>query len=340
MKGKTAILLINLGTPNSPSISDVRKYLTEFLNDPRVIDIPWLSRKLLVNGIIVPFRSPKSAKIYKQLWTDNGSPLLYYSTQVKELLQQRYNNENVKVELAMRYQNPSIPSVLKKIKKEGYAKIIVFPLFPQYASSTTGTAFEKIMKEIQKWWVIPSLHFIAQYQNDEAFINAFAENGKKYNTEKFDHILFSFHGLPIRHLDKNYEDGKPCSDHHCELEVNENNILCYKAGCYETAKLIAKKLNIPKEKYSVAFQSRLGKDPWIEPYADQLIIEKAKQGVKKMLVFSPAFTADCLETTVEIGIEYKELFQHNGGDEFQLVESLNNSPLWIDAIENITRKYI
>jgi ferrochelatase len=214
------------------------------------------------------------------------------------------------------------------MKKEGYANIIVFPLFPQYASSTTGTAFEKIMKEVQTWWVIPSLHFISQYYNNEAFINAFVENGKKYHSENFDYILFSFHGLPIRHLDKNYEDGKPCSDHHCEIEVNENNILCYKAACFETAKQIAQKLNIPKEKYAVAFQSRLGKEPWIEPYADQLIL------------FSPAFTADCLETTVEIGIEYKELFLHNGGNVFQLVESLNNSQFWIDAIEKITRKFI
>ncbi|CAG0965554.1 protoporphyrin/coproporphyrin ferrochelatase [Flavobacteriales bacterium] len=340
MNEKTAILLVNLGTPDSPSVSDVRKYLSEFLNDPRVIDIAWLPRKLLVNGIIVPFRSPKSARIYKQLWTSNGSPLLYYSLRVKELLQQRFLNQNVVVELAMRYQHPSISSVLQKMKKEGYAKIIVFPMFPQYASSTTGTAFQKIMEEIGKWWVIPSLHFVAQYYHNETFIKAFAEQGKKYLLEEFEHILFSFHGLPLRHLNKNYEDGKPCSEHNCDIEVNENNAFCYKATCYETARLIAFYLNIPKEKYSVAFQSRLGKDPWIEPYADQLIAEKAKQGIKKMLVFSPAFTADCLETNIEIGVEYKEIFIQHGGTSFQLVESLNDSPLWIDAIEKMVRKFL
>lgn len=235
----------------------------------------------------------------------------------------------------MRYQSPSISSVLEKIKKEQYDKIIVLPLFPHYASSSGGSAIEEFMRIIKKWWVIPELKIISQFYNHSGYIQSFVNNGKKHQPENFDHVLFSFHGLPERQVDKTYTDGKLCSDHNCEHEINETNHYCYKAVCFETARLIAQGLNVPKEKFSVAFQSRLGRAEWIKPYSDKRIVELAQQGVKKLLVYSPAFVADCLETTIEIGSEYKELFLHAGGTELQLVESLNSNEEWVEAVKDI-----
>jgi protoporphyrin/coproporphyrin ferrochelatase len=329
----TGVLLIQLGTPDSPSVSDVRKYLSEFLNDPRVIDIPYLLRKFLVNIIIVPFRAPKSAKLYKQLWTDKGSPLLFYTESLKEKVQLALGS-NFEVELAMRYQSPSMDSVLEKMKKKGYARIVILPLFPQYASASSGSAIEKALKIIKQWWTIPELKIISQFYNNEDYINSVVEQGRKYNHADYDHVLFSYHGLPVRQVDKVYDDGKPCSDHNCENEISESNKYCYKAACYATTRLLVEKLNIPKEKYTVCFQSRLDKK-WLEPFSDKVIIEHAKKGTKKLLVFSPAFVADCLETIVEIGHDYSLLFKENGGTHLQLVESLNDSPLWVHAVKNI-----
>jgi protoporphyrin/coproporphyrin ferrochelatase len=336
MSVKTAVLLVNLGTPDSPTVSDVRKYLFEFLNDPRVIDIPWLLRKILVNLIIVPFRAPKSTKIYKQLWTDKGSPLLIYGISVKEKLQNALGEE-YDVELAMRYQNPSMDDVLEKLRKKQHQKIIIIPLFPQYASATTGSVIEKAMKIISKWWVIPEVKFVGQFYDDEGFINSFVERAIQYKIEDYDHVLFSYHGLPVRQVDKVYVDGKKCEDHNCENEINEDNKFCYKAACYATSRLLSTKLKIPKEKYTVCFQSRLDKN-WLEPFSDKIIIEKAKEGAKKLLVFSPAFVADCLETTVEIGIEYQNLFKEHGGEKVQLVESLNDHPVWIETLKKLILK--
>lgn len=325
---------MNLGTPDSPSVGDVRTYLSEFLNDPRVIDIPWLLRKILVNLIIVPFRAPKSAKIYQELWTPEGSPLKIYGEKVKDLLQEKLDDK-YHVELAMRYQNPSTKSVLDRMRKMNLDRIIVLPLFPHYASSSTGSAIEEAMRIISKWWVIPELQVISQYHDHPGYLDAFAERGRQYDIESYEHVLFSFHGLPERQVDKVYEDGKPCADHKCEDEVNDDNYYCYKASCYATARALASRLNIPKEKYTVAFQSRLGRDPWLEPYSDVVVEEQAKAGVKRMLAFSPAFVADCLETTVEIGSEYQEIFEEHGGETLQLVESLNDHPLWIDTLVDL-----
>ncbi len=332
---RTGVLLVNLGTRNSPSTADVRTYLSEFLNDPRVIDIPMILRKLLVNLIIVPFRSPKSAKIYQKLWTKDGSPLLIHGNAVKEKLQQSLSNE-YEVFLAMRYQNPSLDTVLAVMQKRNFDKVIVLPLFPQYASSSTGSALEKVMQIISKWYVIPELKFISQYYNAPGYIQAFAERGKQYNLAEYDHILFSYHGLPVRQVDKVYGDS-PCSEHHCEDHIDDDNKFCYKATCYETTRLIAKQLNLKPEQYSVAFQSRLDKK-WLEPFSDKVVIQKAKEGAKKMLVFSPAFVADCLETTIEIGEEYNELFKEHGGEKVQLVESLNDHPIWINTLKQLVEK--
>jgi len=332
VKKKTAVLLINLGTPDSPSVADVRKYLFQFLNDPRVIDIPWLLRAISVNLIIVPFRAPKSAKIYKELWTKDGSPLLIHGKIVTQKLQERIASK-ADVFFAMRYQNPSINSVLEEIRKKNYAKIIVIPLYPQYASSSTGSTLEKVMQVVSKWWVIPEITLVSQYYDEAGYLDAFAERGRAHINDNYEHILFSYHGLPERQVDKVYEKG-PCSDHHCEDQLDEENAFCYKATCYETTRQITSRLNIPKDKYTVAFQSRLDKN-WLEPFSDKVVEELAKKGVKKLLVFSPAFTADCLETTIEIGSEYKEIFEEHGGKHLQLVESLNDHPIWIDTLEKM-----
>lgn len=332
MKNKTGVLLINLGTPDSPSVGDVRSYLSQFLNDPRVIDIPWLLRKILVNLIIVPFRAPKSAKIYKKLWTANGSPLLYYSQRVKELLQEDLGIE-YEVFLAMRYKNPSITAVMEEMRKKNFSRIVVLPLFPQYASASTGSAHEEVMRVLSKWWVIPDVSFVSQYYDHPTFIRGIAEIGKKYTHEKFDHVLFSYHGLPERQVDKVYEEGL-CADHNCDNEITDENKFCYKATCYATTRMLATALNIPQEKYTVCFQSRLD-EKWLKPFSDKIVEECAKKGMKNILIFSPAFTADCLETIIEIGDEYQEIFKENGGEKVQLVESLNDHPLWIRCLKEI-----
>ena len=335
---KTCVLLINLGTPDSPSVKDVRKYLFEFLNDPRVIDISPIARFFLVNFIIVPFRAPKSAKIYEKLWTRQGSPILIYGKSVQEKLQDELG-VNYGVELAMRYQNPNLDDVVREMEKKNYNKIIIIPMFPQYASASTGSAIEKAMKLISKWWIIPEIKIISQFYDNEGYLNTIIEQAKKYKLNDYDHVLFSYHGLPVRQVDKVYSNGRLCEEHNCETEITTENKYCYKATCYATTRLLAAKLNIPKEKYTVCFQSRLDKD-WLEPFSDKVIIEQAKKGAKKLLVFSPAFVADCLETTVEIGMEYQDLFAQYGGEKIQLVESLNDHPAWIETLKKMILKEI
>ena len=340
MKKKVGVLLINLGTPDSPKVSDVRTYLTEFLNDPRVIDIPWLARKILVNLIIVPFRAPKSAKIYKALFEKyNGeSPLLTYGNILREKLGDRLADANVTVELAMRYQNPGLDEVCARMEKANYDEVIVFPLFPQYASSSTGSALEKALRLIRNWYVIPELKVISQYFDNEGYIDTIVDRASKYDLSAYDHILFSYHGLPVRQVDKVYEDRK-CDNHDCDKELNDENRWCYKATSYATTRMIAAKLGITEEDYTVCFQSRLDKN-WLEPFSDKVVEEWAKKGAKKLLVFSPAFVADCLETSIEIGEEYQGIFEKFGGKEIQLVESLNDHPHWIETCEKMIRERI
>lgn len=334
MKQKTAILLLNLGTPDSPLKGDVRRYLTQFLNDERVIDIPWLSRTLLVNGVIVPFRAGNSSKLYKAIWDETtGSPLLKHSTDLAKKLQLAVGSDYT-VELAMRYQNPSMETVLERMKKEGYHKIIVFPLFPQYASSSTGSALQRFMEIVSKWWVIPELKIISQYYDNADYIECIANRGKQHDVSAYDHVIFSYHGLPERQVDKVYNDGYLCKDHHCEDGLTDENYYCYKAACYQTTKDVAARLNIPEDKYTLSFQSRLD-DKWLKPFSDKVVEDLAKKGMKKLLVFSPAFTADCLETIYEIGTEYQEIFHQHGGEKIQLVESLNSGSDWVETIKKI-----
>lgn len=332
-KKTTAVLLIQLGTPDSPETKDVRPYLSQFLNDPRVIDIPWLLRKILVNLIIVPFRAPKSAKIYKELWDERGSSLLYHTQDLTNLLQKELEGK-MDVYFAMRYKNPSMDSVLEKIRLKNYDKIIAVPLFPQYSSAANGSAMERFLQIVSKWHVIPEIALVSQFYDYPKFIDAVVERGREFNIDDYDFVMFSYHGLPERQVDKVYNDDISCKDHHCELEIDDNNKFCYKATCYETTRLIAEKLNIPEDKYVVSFQSRLD-NKWLEPFSDKVIEEKAKAGAKKALVFSPAFVADCLETTIEIGEEYQEIFEEHGGEKVQLVPSLNISDAWVKALKDI-----
>ena len=333
---KTGILLVNLGTPDSPSVGDVRKYLREFLSDPRVIDTHPVMRWLLVNFIIAPIRAPRSAKLYQKIWTEFGSPLLLYSTRQEYMLAEKLGNE-YQVELAMRYQNPSIESALEKFRKPEFGKIKVVPLFPQYASASTGSVHEKVMRIVSTWAVVPEIEFVNSYCNEEKFIGAFAAVGSRHLPENYDHILFSFHGLPERQIKKADAHGY-CLKENCCASLGDKNAFCYRAQCYETARSIARRMKISERNYTVCFQSRLGKTPWIKPYSDHVIEALAKEGKKKLLVFSPAFTSDCLETLYEIAVEYDVLFKKYGGESVQLVESLNDHPLWIEALADLCRK--
>lgn len=335
MQHLKGILLVNLGTPDSPQVPDVRKYLKEFLLDERVIDIPAISRHLLVRGIIAPFRAPKSAKSYKHIWTAEGSPLMVYSVRQQEKLQAALGEEYV-VELAMRYQTPSIENGLMALKEKRVNEIIVVPLFPQYTSATNGSIIQKVMEIVAKWQAIPAIRFTGDFHEHPLFIKAFSEIGKKHNPETYDHVLFSYHGLPERQILKTVE-GNNCLTTNCCDTLHNRNCFCYRAQCFNTTRLIAEQLQLKPENYTVCFQSRLGKTPWIKPYSTVIIEELAKKGVKRILMYSPAFVADCLETVFEIGVEYHEDFQKMGGEKIQLVESLNEHPLFIECLIDLIK---
>jgi ferrochelatase len=333
---KKGVLLVNLGTPDSPSTSDVRKYLGEFLMDPRVIDVNPVLRTFLVKGIIVPFRSPKSAKLYQKIWSDKtGSPLLHYSILQLDLLRQTLG-DGYQVELAMRYQSPSIQTALDKFKAALVDDIQVIPMFPQYASASTGSVYDKVMEVISTWPTKPTISFINSFHDDDMMIATFADNAKKYQPETYDHILFSFHGLPQRQLIKSDHTHNHClKAADCCQTLTDANKTCYSAQSHHTAQLIAAQLNIPKEKYTICFQSRLGSDPWVQPYTSEIVAKLAAEGKKRLLVFCPAFVADCLETVYEVSVEYHDEFVAAGGDHMQLVESLNDAPMFIAALKRM-----
>ena len=331
---KPALLLINLGTPDSPSYFDVFKYLREFLMDGRVIDIPYIFRFLLVTLIICPIRSFSSGKIYKKLWDLSGgvSPLLKNTEELTKKLNQKQEKYNVFY--AMRYQNPSIQQALNEIKEANPSELIILPLFPHYASATSGSVFEYISKNLSREWVIPSFKFISQYYDHPSFIDAWVDAAKSYDVSDYDKVIFSYHGLPNSQVDKVYMDNQ-CDGKNCEHEINNDNYYCYKATVYETSKLIAEKLSLSRDKYEVTFQSRLTNN-WLEPFSDVVLENLPAKGIKKVLVFSPAFTSDCLETVIEIGDEYEELFIKAGGQTLDYVPSLNFSDAWVQAIIDIT----
>lgn len=329
---KTGVLIANLGTPDAPTRSAVYRYLKQFLLDPRVIDINPIARNLLVRGIIAPFRSGPSSKAYQKLWTANGSPLKHYGESLVAQLRERLGSDFV-VELAMRYQNPSIESALRRLMAEKVSRIVVFPLFPQYASATTGSVHEEVMRFFMGQQSIPDLRFVNGYCDWPDMVHLFAENAKRFNLSEYDHILFSYHGLPQRQLRKADAFQHCLQSADCCQTLTPTNQFCYSAQCYATTRAIAAELGIPKERYTVCFQSRLGRDPWTQPYTVRVLEDLAKnKGTKKVLVFCPAFTADCLETVMEIGDEYREEFIEWGGERLDLVESLNDNPRWADAV--------
>ncbi|MDX9729652.1 MAG: ferrochelatase [Bacteroidales bacterium] len=331
---RKALLLVNTGTPDTAAVKDVRRFLSRFLNDGRVIDLPWLSRKMLVNLIIVPFRAPRSAALYRKLWTDEGSPLLANLEKLVAGLQDRVG-QDCDVFGAMRYGNPSLEKIFRKVAGEGYDEIIIFPLFPHYASSTTGSVHELVMKLAAGMNVIPSLRFINQYYDNHGFIEAWAENIGRHDPENHDHVLFSYHSLPLRQVERGHPEVTVATCN-CTESMPEHGRQCYRAACYETTRLIAARLGLKEGTYSTAFQSRLtGK--WLSPFTDQALEKLAAEGKRKVLVAAPSFTADCLETVIEIGDEYRHLFRQAGGEELMMVQSLNDSSLWIDAIVEIAQ---
>jgi len=321
-QSKTAILLMNVGSPNAPTKPAVRKFLSEFLNDKRVIDLPWLWRKILVNGIIVPFRVKKSTGLYKRLWTAKGSPLIYLSEELKEKLQLKLNKGLV-VFLGMRYGNPGYKQALSEIEKAGFTRLVVVPLFPQHALSTTETSFVAVENEIHKQNISIELIKAGQFYQHTGFVKAFAHQAKKYHPENYDHILFSYHGLPNRQDEKSQPHN---------WQINES--YSYSKACNETSRLIANELDIEDKDYSIGYQSRLSKN-WLSPFSDEILLEKLKEGKKKILVLAPSFVTDCLETIVEIEQDYQKMFVENGGDKLQLVESLNAEDVWVKALKKI-----
>jgi len=332
MKNKKALLIVNLGSPDRPRYKEVREYLSAFLNDRRIIDIPWIFRKILVNLFIIPFRVKKSTRLYRKLWTKEGSPLLIYLNNLSYKLQRKLENQ-YQVYAGMRHGNSSLSGTLKQIKDDNVEEIILLPLFPQYASSTTGSIIEKVICEIKHWQAIPSIRIIEQFYNHPAFIQTFARQILKYTPIKYDHIVFSYHGLPIRHVNK-IHPGITCKHCICEKELPEYGRLCYKATSYETTRLLVKELKIPEDKYSIGFQSCLSKK-WISPFTVDQIINLAQKGARKILVAAPSFVADCLETIVEIKDVYQDIFKYHGGKELVLVKSLNDSEEWADALIKI-----
>ncbi len=326
---KKGILLVNLGTPEAPTKKGLKTYLNQFLTDRRVIDMNWPSRYALFQGIIVPIRSGKVSKLYQELWMDEGSPLKVYGQRVADGVQQALGDD-YHVELAMRYQSPSIESSLKKLRDNNVSDITIFPLFPQYASATTGSVFEEVMSLIRMREQIPNLRFISSYYDHPDIIKIYSDHARRYNLADYDHFIFSFHGVPERYLKKENDYCK-CDGQCCRTIIPQNN-MCYSAQCHATAYAIAHELNIAPSDFTVSYQSRFGPERWLHPYTDEVLEQQVKKGNKRILAFSPAFVADCLETTIEIGLEYKEEFMEAGGEKLDLVESLNDDPAWIEFI--------
>jgi ferrochelatase len=329
-----AVLLVNLGSPNSPSIPDVRAYLAEFLMDKRVLDIPWPLRAGIVYGSILRTRPAETAKAYASIWTDKGSPLIVTSESVLEALQKDIQTP---LFLAMRYGQPSIKSTLKKICEQypHLKSLLVIPLYPHFAMSSTET----VVVEVRRWLKAfgPHIHcdIFPSFYNHPFYINALAETLKPYVSSPYDYLLFSYHGLPERHLKKSDPTGEHCLvNASCCSQPSEVHTTCYRYQTYETTRLVAEALGLKSNTFSQSFQSRLGKDPWIKPYTDEVIVDLAKQGVKKLIMISPAFVSDCLETIEELGERAKHDFLQAGGEHFDLVPCLNTHPLWINTLNH------
>ncbi|HKP96934.1 MAG TPA: ferrochelatase [Fibrobacteria bacterium] len=337
---KTGILIVNLGTPDAPSPGKVRRYLREFLSDPRVLDIPALGRWILLNLIILPFRPRKSAEAYEKIWTAAGSPLLAHTRAFTEKLRAHMPGD-CRVEFAMRYGNPSIESKLNDLLAGSPDELILFPMYPQYSSASTGSTLEKIFSILGKKWNVPPVRVVGSFYGDAGFLDACASIGKPH-LESFapDHVLFSYHGLPERQIRRGEGYQGHCfkPDDACCASISWKNNYCYRAQCFETSRQLARRLGLAPGGYTVCFQSRLGRTPWIKPYTDLVITDLGRQGKKRLLVFEPSFTADCLETLEEISMRAQAIFLEAGGKELRLVPSLNASDAWVLAARDLLRK--
>lgn len=332
---KQAIILMNLGSPDSTEVKDVKRYLNEFLMDGRVIDYPYFLRTLLVKGIIVPFRAPKSAEAYKSIWTEEGSPLIVFTEQLQKAVQ---DHTDIPVLIAMRYGNPSIKEAYNYISGhyKSVSEVILVPLYPHYAMSSYETAVEQA-KEIHKSRQYAfRLSIIRPYYNNEQYIGALSTSIKPYLND-YDHFLFSYHGVPERHIKKGDITGYHClqSDSCCQTP-SEAHKQCYRHQCFETTRLVVESLSIPASKYSMSFQSRLGRAEWLKPYTSERLRELPGEGVKKLAVACPAFVSDCLETLEEIAKEGRHIFMEAGGESFTMIPCLNTNQEWVDCITSWT----
>lgn len=329
---KRGIILMNLGSPNSTEVKDVAMYLNEFLMDKRVIDYPWLLRKILISGIIVPARAPKSAEAYKTVWTKEGSPLVVITKQQQAALQQLVDEP---VEIGMRYQNPSMQVAFDNLVRRlpSIEEVVAIPLYPHYAMSSYETAVEHAKTIHKKNKYSFKLSFVQPFYNEEHFIDALAESMRPYLQKEYDQILFSYHGLPQRHMTKADPTGSHCmkSKDCCEV-ASPAHATCYRHQCRTTTRLIVERLQIPQEKVGLSFQSRLGREEWLKPYTALRLEELPKEGVKKLIIVCPAFVSDCLETLEEIAIAGRESFLHAGGEEYTFIPCMNIQPLWIKAL--------
>lgn len=331
-KVERAILLINIGSPNSYKVGDVRKYLRKFLIDERVIDIPGILRYPLVYGIIAPVRAPKSARKYKEIWTEGGSPLIVHSYNLKDKLQKLFG-DSADVYIAMRYGNPGITKVMSEVHHNNYKELIICPVYPQNASSTTSSSIEELNRVMSKWINYPNLKIINDFWSHPKYISSLAKRVKENFPKTYDHILVSFHGIPLSQVFASY-NCNTCSVHQCIDRPISENKYCYQAQCYGTMNLLMKELGLPKSNFSIGFQSRLTKD-WLSPFTDQILEKLVKQGKKKVMVICPSFISDCLETIHEIQIEYAEYFKNIGGKELFLVPALNDEDYWAESLKDI-----
>ena len=331
------VLLVNLGSPDSPSVPDVRRYLREFLMDGRVLDLNWLGRFCLVNFAILPFRPKQSAEAYHKVWQPEGSPLIFISRHVQEALSRRLK---LPIELAMRYQNPSIPDAVRRLAEQKVDEVLVIPLFPHYAMSSYETAVERV-KEVAAQ-LVPGmrLQFQPPFFDHPDYIRALVASAQPALKRDYDHLLFSYHGLPERHLRKSDPTGCHClASPDCCQKESPAHATCYRAQAFKTVAAFVKLANVPADKYSISFQSRLGRDPWLKPYTDYELPRLAAEGKRRLVIMCPAFVSDCLETIEEIGLRGRETFLQAGGKEFTLVPCLNEHPLWLDALAGMIQGF-
>jgi len=331
---KPGVLLINLGTPDNCDPKSVYAYLKQFLNDPRVVDLPAVVRYILVNWFIIPFRYKQSAHAYQQIWTNQGSPLLTHSYDLVEAVRKAFGS-TVQIELGMRYGNPSIESAIDKLKD--CQKIMAIPLFPQYSSAATGSAIQALLEVLGQRWNIPELIIKKDFFNNSDFIYAYASLIRdNLKDKKIDRLIFSYHGLPQRHIEKS-ACHSPCTRSEFCPKPDHLNMYCYRAQCYETARLIAEELNLSSTDYVVAFQSRLGKTPWIGPYTDVVLAELREKKVDNIAIVCPSFVSDCLETLEEINIRARAQWLELGGREFVFIPCLNTYSAWVDGLVNMIK---